>query len=601
MPFDISTATDADAAIATDLKAVASRLGDPFGRAEGAFLAIGERLCTAAGILGTLTILFERLPQRLEHQDVGEAAGHLAEVSRELTAMADALTEERRALDRLAALSDEVTGRIARLAKTVGTIAVLAINARIAAAHVDARGEDFSVFTAEIGRLARAAATTIAGFAAEHERLVGLLRSARANHAAFENAHRATLTAVAQRLEASLAAVAEHRRHAAGVAGRIGVQSKQIGQGIAEAVSALQIGDITRQRTEHVGHAVAILAGGLVPDAGGDGEGEGAGLWSATLPAEQRRTVVATVCRLQSAQLAQAVDDFDGEVQRVVSALAGLACDAREIVRLGAEAYGTRARTGGTFLEGLGADLREADALIKGCAAARSTVDRVAGAATESLGELLRQVEAVQRIEIDMRLVGLNTAFKCAHLGAQGRTLIVIAQELRGYANRTVEDSLAVMSGLRDVATAAEALNGPARRHGAERLAALESETAASVGTLESAGESLAQALAALASEGTRVAELLGETVSHITVHKEVGSVLRDAMDRLGRIAAATAGSAASPEAVKAEVMALVGGRYTMASERAIHEMFTDAPPAGPGPLACGEPLVAASIDDLLF
>ncbi|MFX8453401.1 hypothetical protein ABTL48_20620, partial [Acinetobacter baumannii] len=90
---------------------------------------------------------------------------------------------------------------------------------------------------------------------------------------------------IGQRLRQNLAAVAAHRRQAATAAMEIGRRSQAIAEGVGRTVVALQIGDITRQRLEHIDHAVAVLVRGLEPPvdaaaaisaaAGQDGDGDG--------------------------------------------------------------------------------------------------------------------------------------------------------------------------------------------------------------------------------------------------------------------------------------------------------------------------------------
>ncbi|MGQ9370643.1 hypothetical protein [Azospirillum sp. A39] len=587
--------------LAADVGAVAALLKDPFARAETAFLEIGERLVSAADTLSALTATFEGLPRRLEEEDVREAIAHLETVSREAAGMAEALGGERALLDRLTTLNVEVAARVVRLRKTVGIINVLAVNARIAATHIRTDGQDFSVFTTEIGRLGRAAAATIDRFATQHETLLGLLRAAGAKHAAFADRHAETLRAIAGRLDAGLMAVAAHRAQAAGAAAEIGERSRRIAQGIGEAVMAMQIGDITRQRLEHVGHAVAVLAGGLDPAAAGPAGGGAAEDWSAALPPDRRDLVAAAVCRLQSAQLAAASGEFEHEIARIATALAGLAGDARAIARLGADLYGAGGAADGSFLGCLAAELHQADALIKDCENARQAVDGLAASVTATLAELLRQVQAVQSVEVDMRLVGLNTALRCGRLGQEGRTLNVIAQELRGYANQTVADAQAVAEGLRAVAAAAGGLSVADGERGAGRIARLELAAASSLARLESVGEALAAALALLDREGERVSALLDETTARMTVREDVGRIMREALERLHRVAGAADGRASDVERVRREVLALVEGRYTMASERDVHSLFEamlDGGPAAPPPAATAEP---TDLDDVFF
>ncbi|HEY0834088.1 MAG TPA: hypothetical protein VGE72_09295, partial [Azospirillum sp.] len=405
------------------------------------------------------------------------------------------------------------------------------------------------------------------------------------------------------RLDACLDVVRRHRDNAATAAVEIGARSRRIAEKVGGAVKSLQIGDITRQRAEHVGHALDVLAQALGRDGSGNGDGGGEA-WCAALSADQRAAVVAAICRLQSTQAGRAAAEFEREIRSLAAALLTLADESRAIVGLGGRLYGAADRAGASFLADLAAELGTAEALMATCRAARAEVDRVAETASRSLADLVSEIEAVRTIEVDMRLVGLNTALKCGRLGDQGRTLSVIAQELRAYANATVEDAQAVMAGLRAVVDAAQALHRRGTEQGAARMALLGQETAGAVARLDAVGAGLSSALATLEGEGGRVARVLADTAAGITVHDDVGRALRAAAQRLDALAAShggagNGGTGEDADVVRDRVLAILKGHYTMASERDIHDLFTGADAAAGRDPPAGK--AEANVDDLLF
>lgn len=542
---------------------------------EQAMFSVGERLSSAVGGLSQVTEAFERMPVKLGNPEVRAASARLEEVATALTGIADALSEERSALDGLAGMAHQVGRRAEKLHRTVAAVGVLAINARIEAAHLKADQEDFTVFTVEIGRLARVSGDAVQRFIEEFDRLEKLLLAASAHQCEFARSCAPQLRNAAQRLQESLNQVADHRLSAAQTAQEIGVRSRRIGEGIASSVHALQIGDITRQRIEHVTHAVGVLAQAISRDDGGDAAASPDALdgWCAALPEDQQAMVMAAVCRLQSAQVLHAVGDFGHEVTALVQTLRDLADNASGIVQMGREHYGA-ARGRQSFLTNLTKDIGVAETLIGVSQKARQEVDDVAAAAERTLADLVTRIEAIRAVEMDMRLVGLNTALKCGRLGKEGRTLSVIAQELRGYANATVEDAQSVMTGLRDVVAMAEALQRRGAAQSAARIAGLERVVAEAIATLHATDRGLSHALATLEREGDRVAGLLAETATGITMHRDLERGCRDAARRLDEVAAACHVTDEDLEAVRDKVLALLHGHYTMASERTIHDLL---------------------------
>jgi hypothetical protein len=588
------------APLAAGLDEVAGVLRDLSQDADGRLLAVGERLGGIIAILDRLTRRFELLPRELEDDRLRDAADHFGTVSREVAAMAQALTDEHASLSRLAALNQQMGARIAQLRKTIRAISILAVNAQIEAAHIDTAREDLSAFAKEIVRLARAAEATAEGHAQEHEKVAELLRTAHETQAGFARTHEETLRSVGQQLEAALRALEARRVQAAGAAAEIGRRSKRISEEVGVVVMALQIGDITRQRLEHVSEALGMLSAGLEAD---DTRAHEPAAWSVSLTDGQKAAVAATVCRMQSAQTVQATTEFGGEIRRVIASLTQLAEEALTIVRFGSDMYGAADPHGGSFLEDLQASLKMTGALVRECQAARDSVDSAVASVAVSLGELVARLGSVRSLEVDMRLVGLNTALKCGRLGAEGRTLSVVAQELRGHANQTVQDADALMSALQEMTAAAGRFEQERQNRNASRIAAMEQEMATYLGPFEACGARLSQALAALGEQGGKVSSTLGETAAGITVHEAIAKALSAASGRLDAIAESIATDEADLEVARQRMPHFSNGRYTMARERDIHAQFvsgsSDAavvPEGRPSP-----PPAEPSLDDVLF
>ena len=605
VPAAIGDDTPLAFAAGMDPMATGAALHDAGAGLAGLPALIERACCEAGGCLtsavegvGRVTYAFERLTGELDGAQVRDAGRVLADGAGALPAIADTLAEERAALDALVDMTRHVGTRAGRLGKTVAEVGVLAINARIEAAHLGADQGDFSAFTVEIGRLALSSGTAVQRFADGVGHLEALLLSAGASQAEFERSHAQRLRDAAQRLRACLEQVEAHRRRAAGAAGEIGARSRRIGAEVASCVHALQIGDITRQRVEHVAHAVSVLARVAAGDDAAPARGS-------PLPAAQRGMVAGVVCRLQAAQLVKATGDFEREVTALTGSLRELADDARGMARLGSDLYGA-AGSRQSFLTGLTAELAVADSLIEASRVARQRVDEVALAAEEALASLAAQVEAIRTIETDMRLVGLNMAIKCGRLGADGRTLSVIAQELRAYANQTVEDAQAVKASLGDVVAAAGALHRREAVQGAARIAGLERQVAEATAALEAADRALGSALGTLAREGERAAGLLADAVERAMVHAELRRVCDGVAGRLDGVAALCRVPDEDAAAVRAAVLRMLQDHYTMDSERELHDLLTapdDDRPATPARQDGGSPAADSkdALDDVFF
>jgi hypothetical protein len=523
---------DAEAAnsVAGDLHAIVAALAHPRQRIETAFVDVGGRLTQAASLLGVVNAAEQP---------------------------------------------------ISDLRKAVKMMEIVAINARVAAAGIVGRMEGFDVFTTDIAALSDSATRTIRDFSLVYQRLTEGVERAAEQRAHFEAAHQDTLTGLAERLGRNLAAVVQRRQQSASSSAETSRMSRDIANRIATAVSALQVGDATRQRVEHVEGGLTRLAGII------------AGTDEHEVPPEALPATVAAVTRLAAAQLADMGATFSVEVEEADDALRQLAVDARAIMDHSREVYGEANRAGASPLAVLNADLREAVNVLADCEAERGKLDGLAAAVAETVEKLLGYVEAVQDIEANMRLVSLNAAVKCAQLGPRGRALDVIAQQLRQLTGETVLAAEAAMANLTQAAELAEAFGRAASGDSARQVGALEQEARASVTLLETVDKRLREALAVLTRDGGTAVQCLAAAATGFSDHAAIADALSDSERRVAALSEDVEGE---PDAA---LLQQLRKRYTMGSERQVHDrLFPPADAEEPPPMAASE---EAELDALFF
>lgn len=577
--------------LARQLDDLVAMLRAPRQRIEGAFVDIGGRLGECTQILRQISTAFEALPLEFESQEMGEATRRLELVSERAVAMPSSFAAERSDIVRLMAMVSDVGGPIASLRRAVRVIGLVAVNARITAAGLPGRHDDLSVFTTDITRLSERAAKTVKQFAGVYEALVEALRTADSERTSFEGKHKDTLRLLGERLTTSLAAVGAQRREAANASVQIGQMSSQIANRVGTAVFALQIGDITRQRVEHVEEALS----GLV-DLIGSGE-----------PDDDANAQVATVCRLQSALMEQAVTEFEREVTQVVDALLELAADAGQVVQHAQKTFGGAGSGTASSLGDLGGELQQVCKVLRGSEEARADLDRAAASVADTVTDMLRHVEAVQEVEGDMRLVSLNTALACARLGDDGRALAVIAQELRALTQDTAVQAELAVNGLKEAAALARSLRTVWAGDPSSSAGSLEDEANLSIGLLRTIDTRLSDMLAGLVRDGGRATSLLEHAAAKVSSDEDIGGALRNGIAQLERtrVQALSAYCDATGQdalVVEKRVLSQVKGQYTMESERLLHESLAKNSDVSAAPAAKFASTPSdAGLDDIFF
>jgi len=557
----ISAAPDA-----SDLQQVAAELGAARARIETTFVSVGDWLTQSAQLLNRLSQTFEALPRDLASAELTEATTRLAGVGRRAGEISQSFTTEQAAIERLVEVVTGADHPISDLRRAVKMMGIVAINARVVAAGVVGNDHDFDVFTTDIAQLANSATRTIEQFSGHYRQLTGEVHRAATQRAQFESAHRHTLSRLAERLEQNLADVVRRRQLSADGSAETGRVTREIAGRVGSAVMAMQVGDATRQRLEHIEAALGRLAA----------LAEGQPDRSLDLGADDTPRAIADGLMLETLQLEATAYEFDAEVAAAEQALAALASDARTVMNKSREVYGDGAR-GQSPLSAFNAEIRDAIAVLRDCEAERAKLAQVAGAVDRIVKVLLGHVEAVREIEANMRLVSLNAAVRCAQLGPRGRALNVIAMQLRELTGETVIAAEAAMGNLEEAATLAQSFSASSSGEAAEQVAWLEREAAQSSELLGAVEQRLNDALLLLDRDGPVVLGHLAEAAGRLAAHEEMSEAIADAALRSAELAGDTS-NGAGPES--APLLALFRKGYTMDAERRVHDGFAGAPVA---------------------
>ena len=562
---------------------------------EGTFVGIGQRLEASIATIDGLTGTFQTLMEELGSAELLRATADLSQVSHRITALANAPHDGDGVLERITGLTEATTGRVGRMRKAVKAVDVLAVNAKIAAAHLGAGGEGFSNFAEEITRAMKVAEENLDGFAEQLGGMTERLREATTGQRQLGQRRDQAIRTIPGQLARSVSAIAGRRKQAATTAAEIQKKTLQVGQRVGSAVMAMQIGDTTRQRIEHVEFALNLVARlfGRPTRAAVDID------VSAVTPEEKAR-LLGAILALSIAQLTDTAEELDGQVGEIATSLGKLAGDAREISALGQQTYAASdiASGGyrpGSFLSGLEEDVRHARSLLEDLRSAQTAGDAVMAGVLETTKTLVRNISAIQSLEADIRLMGLNTTLRSSRLGHEGRALTVIAQELRTCSNLTATEAEAVLEDLDAMVAAASTSSGTEPERRLAEVTELSDIMVASVELLSKIAESLGRALETLDGESANVATALQQTAAEIRTKAEIGAGLTRA--------AASLQAAQSSAPLEDEVgdpvgiLSAIAGKYTMAREREIHARILK----GEVPAAPEAPAAGAALDDIFF
>lgn len=542
------------------LNAFERQLAEPRHAIERTFVDMGERLMRCASSLREISAAHKGMPAELESAEFFAAEQILVTIRERLAQMTLAHVAEQDDINELTRMASSVKKPLHDLKEAVRDIRLVAVNARIVAADINGQHATFSGSTSDMTDLGRSVESAVSAFSGSFSRLTSSLSIARSANAAFADKHGATMNYISGRLGEHLQVIAQHRARASEKAAEHGRSIARISDKVANAVSALQIGDITRQRVEHIEQGLSALAEYL-----------------ATTDPGQSAVTTAVTCRLQSAQLEDAIGNFDEQVGTLTETLARLVADTAEVLRENGEEAEDLFSKGGTTLAALIDDLRNIRILFNDFEQTRAGLHRIACEVAQSVGAMLvlmdEHLDTIREIEQRIRLLSLNTVIQCSRLGVQGKPLMVIAENLRSLATDTVAAAESIMGELKKVDDLAHGLVERRSAETSDSIATPQQDAVKAIALFETVVGRMREFANVMSTAGPQAVNLLETTVKCVSGRQTFADSWRSVLSDLTLVAP----PALEPMDVTGADTKLVAGmraRYTMDRERLLHDQL---------------------------
>jgi hypothetical protein len=526
---------------------------------EEAFAETGDRLSQGHRIFKDLEASLVVLAQELSGAGIESAARALQNIADRLNDVAMALPAEAALLGDIGEQAKQACAILKLLSGHIQMITIVARSARIEAASFDGERQSFLDFTREAFELGQAAQRSVEASARDGIQLAKAVEVALARQTEFESLHRSELLSVATGLVSARSELKAQQVNGAKLTETSATAASRIAAAIAEAVMALQSGDATRQRLEHISQGLGRMpqpVPSLVPAAPG-----------AIAPAAW------PVGQLQAEQLNDTKRAFDQDLARTVSALGAIMCDVGGLVAQSRAIYGGENDDASSFLTVVKQRLSQASNLIAACEQSGVLVDDALSVVTETVGRFREAISGLGDAVGDIILIGMNASLRAARAGAKGNAFVVIANELKAAADQMSAGA----HRLRPVLDRIETLVGKLRERRAQgdtaELARLEPAVLNALQEVEAGNEQLVGLMTRLARESAAFDELLGRARDRMIA-------LDQASAALPSLAAAIAAQNAAPEqpllsAADESLLAELFTRYTMEREREVHrEVF---------------------------
>ncbi len=359
-------------------------------------------------------------------------------------------------------------------------------------------------------------------------------------------------------LRAGFGHLGEAARHSARMAEQIESRARQVADRIGGIVVSLQAQDRTRQRLEHVRDSLSDLCNRV----------------SSSPEKTDASALASVVLPLQERQLREARRDFDHAVDSLLSDLGELGALVESVTKDLGGHDGSSGPDTTRFLRDLTETVRQVAVSVGTTAEQNGNTASLLHHAAEEAAAMGRFVSEIEEIGDELGLIAINAVVHANRVGARGRALGAVAQEIQSATLAARQHTAALSRFLRQIRDSAEGLGNVAEGYAhqsRERVEQVGSRLEQMVEDLGTADAELKQGMGVVLREGTGLGAELHTAAKNLTAHQRL-RVLEDQAVRTFRdIVDEVAGAGAERSPLPASVLAEIETRYTMASQREVH------------------------------
>jgi len=544
-------------------------------RIEERFLDGGAALLSVLDVLNKLIGSLDQITGSLDEETANATMAELQQTVGRLSELSAIETARQAGFVDISGAERNLRPHVADMQETMRYLRTFAVTAKITGAGIP----DFAGFAEEILERIQTGTRQVNEFGDKLKSLGLGLGSVMERGAATVERYEATIPGIVTGLSTGGAEISAQQKVLVERAARV----RQIAAGIqgklASVLSAMQIGDITRQRIEHCQSTLTLLDGYLETEAG-------------MLAPADRENLSSIITNLVALQLSQSIDDFDRDTMKIVETVASFRSDLGEIDglrRMMTEGGGDNAMR---RLEANVGVAREAVQEIEAVALEAGELSRSTGT---TVRELINGVGLLQLVRTDIHYMALNTNLRCGKIGEHGKALNVVTAELRNFAAQLDETAEKVLAELKTLETASDKLN---IGHEGDNQELLDDRLARAMQSIRDVGDRMDAEMDGLSEQSGVAIDQMEHSLSRLNFKAELGEVLRNCADEISMVEAAELSAELEP--VLADLGARIGKLYTMVSERELHAaVLGTAPPVEAAVVAAV--MSDDDIDDALF
>lgn len=514
---------------------------------DARFVQAGTMLGTTVETIDHVVLALRQVGSVFQEGDAAAAVGNLTRAAERLSAVSAQVAERTSEISLIREASNKLCRHVDDVRKSLEVLQIYGMNVKIAASGA----KDFVDFADRMKEQLLAGEVEIGGFDIKLDELEASLGGMEQSDRLLAIECAKVVPQVPQRLIADARALFEHQDKLAGMAAETGQLAQAIQGNVGAILGAIQIGDIARQRLEHVLAGCALLEAQLLD-----------------CDVEQQVATRHHLTRMFVAQLFDTAADFRRETETLIASLRNIAPQASRLLALqqrnGAESEGQ------IFLRSLEVGIAEADAMTAQLRNADRQAEETVRIIVDTVDDLSIRAKAVRNLRIDVQQMAINIGLRCRRVEVIGRPVTVIANEIRGYSERLDATIDHITGAARDLNTISLRMRGD---EGSDEV-----QSGDDLGhSLDAIRDGATRTERAMASAGTEANEILGmlrQTADQLEDGLDLGGTIDAIATSLAELAGPEAPISDDPDHPVRLLMAQIGRSYTMVREREVHDQF---------------------------
>lgn len=517
---------------------------------EQRFLAGGECMMSLMGVVDGLVRSVETLAGALDDATAASTVDTMRFAVEALSRRQQEQENRKRNIADLSSVCTAMNRQAATLGETMRYLRTFGMTAKITGAGLP----EFTPFAVEIMDQIASGSREIQEFASHLHELEADLKSAEgltggilaSGDGNMDTSEAEAIAGLTGHLTAGLDQMQAHTDQMMKVTGAIAIRATKIRAAIGGALTAMQIGDITRQRIEHVRVILSRATEATDDD------------------------IACLLRRLAEAQLSDLIACFQRDSTLVMTAIREAARETREIMMLRDRLLEGSNGAGENFYVTLDARIGEASTAMIALEESEREGNLVADRTSQSAASLLEGIGKVRSIKTDIFYMALNTNLRCSRLGEQGRAINVVTAELRVFAARLEETVDMMMSDLDSLRVAAGRISGPLTATSSNLPSSFGDQLISARAAIKASRVTTAGELDAIFSAGETMFSKVQSGLSTLDFNSDLGDILTACLPQVQEAAMRVTPSTDAQEKASAD-LDLISGLYTMESERAVH------------------------------